>query len=235
MNKPIRLAVSNALGTFLEYFDYTLYGFSAPLIAHLFFPTKDRLSSLLLAWGIFFISFLVMPFGAVFLGHLGDRLGRRSVLTACILMMGIPTCAISFLPTYQQIGILAPILLTLCRILQGFAISGEFAGCSVYLYETARRYKGFLASITTCASGFGMLIASLWIFLFTHFQLIEHLVTSHYWRLPFVVAGLSIAVIGFYLRRSLLETPSFVEFLTLQKNLNRLYSQSLKMSLYPFW
>jgi len=212
MTRVSRLAISNTLGTFLEYFDYTLYGFSAPLIAHLFFSTKDRLSSLLLAWGVFFISFLVRPFGAILLGHLGDRLGRRNVLTACILLMGIPTCAIGFLPTYQQIGVLAPVLLMLCRILQGFAISGEFAGCSVYLYETAIRYKGFLASLTTCASGFGMLSASLWIFAFSQFGLSEHLVTNNYWRLPFIVAGLSIAIIGYYLRRSLPETPKFSEF-----------------------
>lgn len=228
MIRPYRLAVSNTLGTFLEYFDYTLYGFSAPLIAHLFFPTQDRVSSLLLAWSVFFISFLVRPFGAFLFGHWGDRIGRRKVLSACILLMAIPTCLIGLLPTYQQAGLFAPITLMLCRIAQGFAVSGEFAGCSVYLYEVGVKYKGFLASLTTCASGFGMLAASLWILFFTHYQLAEHFVAGSYWRIPFIVAGILIGIIGFYLRRLMPETLPFAEINAKKEILKQPFLQIVK-------
>jgi MHS family proline/betaine transporter-like MFS transporter len=212
-----KLAIASALGTALEYFDYTLYGFSAPLIATLFFPTHNHNSAILLAWAVFFISYLIRPFGALLFGHWGDRIGRRKALSITIILMALPTGLIGLLPIYNSAGMFAPILLIACRILQGFAVSGEFAGCSVYLYEITQTNKGFFSSITTCAGSIGIIASSLWVFCFAYFNFNSHFIQTNYWRTSFIMAGFLIAIAGYYLRKNMPETPDFVYLQKKQK------------------
>lgn len=195
-----RLLIGTLSGVFLEYFDYTLYGFSAPFIAHLFFPFKNPGTALLLTWAVFAISFLVRPLGAVIFGHIADRVGRKHVLVFTILLMCLSTIAIGFLPTYQTVGIFAPVFLLLCRILQGISVSTEYSGCSTYLLEFKKTHKGLLSGIITSASGFGVFAASLLVLLF-------HTIN---WRYPFIIAGVVVGALGFYLRLGLQETPEFL-------------------------
>lgn len=196
-----RQLVATLSGVFLEYFDYTLYGFSAPFIAHLFFPAENSLTSLLLIWAVFGISFLVRPFGAIIFGHFADRIGRRSVLMITIVLMSLATIAIGCIPTYEKIGFFAPITLLLCRILQGLAVSTEYSGCSTYLLEFKKSRKGLSSGIITSASGFGMFAASLLVLLF-------HTIN---WRIPFIIAGIVVGLLGFYFRIGLQESPEFLE------------------------
>ncbi len=188
-------------GVFLEYFDYTLYGFSAPIIASLFFPNEKPAIELLLAWMVFAISFLVRPVGAIIFGHIADRLGRRPILIATILLMSFSTTGIGLLPTYQTAGLLAPILLLCCRLLQGLAVSTEYSGCSTYLLEFKKSHQGLVSGVITSASGFGIFCASLLVLLFH----------QGHWRMPFIIAGLLVGVLGFYLRLGLMESPEFLK------------------------
>ena len=197
---PRRFYSSALLGVFLEYLDYTLYGFSAPYIAVDFFPAESRVVQLLLSWAIFSVSFLVRPLGAIIFGHLADRFGRRTILTYSILLMSSATLAIGLLPTFAHIGLLAPLALLLCRILQGLAVSTEYSGCSTYVLEFAQRRKGLDSGIITSASGFGVFAASGLVLLFG----------GQEWRWPFIIGGVVVGVLGFYLRRGIPESPQFL-------------------------
>ncbi len=194
-----KIYISGLLGVFLEYFDYTLYGFSAPFIASIFFPTEKPAIALILSWGIFALSFLVRPLGALILGHFADRLGRRKILMLTIMMMSVATIAMGLLPTYAQVGFFSPILLMLCRIFQGLAVSTEYSGCSTYLLEFSRRFRGLHSGIITSASGFGVFAAS---FVVLHFH--------HSWRAPFIFAGIIVGILGIYFRKNLVESPEFL-------------------------
>lgn len=204
--KFTKLFFSTAIGTFLEYFDYTLYGFSAPIIAHIFFPTANPALALLMTWGVFSISFVIRPLGAFIFGHYGDRIGRRKILSLSILLMAAPTIALGLIPSYATIGIVAPILLLLCRITQGLAISAESCGSAIYLIEMTKKYKGFVAGSMVSTCGLGIFASSLLVMAFSDhatFSFIEA------WRLPFIIAGTILGMVGVYLRVNLPETPEF--------------------------
>lgn len=205
-----RLVAANSIGTFLEYFDYVLYGFSVPLIASLFFPSDNPITSQLLAWCAFSVSFLIRPVGAALFGHYGDQLGRRKMLRISIVLMAISTTLLGLLPTYSQIGWLAGWLLIFCRLMQGFAISAEYNGSSIYLMEMTAQYKGLLAAISPCASGLGMIAASLLVVCFIQKTDNHASFSSIHWRIPFVIAGILMGGIGLYLRNNLPETPEFL-------------------------
>ncbi|HLB56563.1 MAG TPA: MFS transporter [Coxiellaceae bacterium] len=198
---PRRVFIGTLSGVFLEYFDYTLYGFSAPIIAKLFFPHENPMTELLLAWAVFAISFLVRPIGAIIFGHFADRIGRRIVLMITIFLMSVATLSIGLLPTYEKIGILSPILLILFRILQGLSVSTEYSGCSTYLLEFNRHRKGLLSGIITSASGFGVFAASFLVLLFHNIN----------WRFPFIIAAVLVGLLGFYFRLGLQESPEFLK------------------------
>ena len=145
----------------MEWYDFALFGFFAPVIGQLFFPSSNHLASLLETYGIFALGFLMRPLGGMIFGHIGDRLGRRKALALSVLLMAIPTTLIGLLPTYERIGVAAPMLLTLIRILQGLSVGGEYIGSMSFLGEhAAQGRRGFLTSWCTFSGTAGNLIGS---------------------------------------------------------------------------
>jgi MHS family proline/betaine transporter-like MFS transporter len=197
--------LAGAIGNVLEWYDFALYGYFAPVLASLLFPSDSRSLSLISAFGVFTVGFLARPLGAMLFGYWGDTLGRRHALAWSILLMAVPTCLVGLLPTYGTIGVLAPIALTLCRFLQGLSVGGEFTGSATFLVEHAAAsqrgyvgsWAGFSAQIgALLGSGVGALIAS---------SLTEEALHQWGWRIPFVRGGL-IAVAGWYVRTSVPES-----------------------------
>ena len=142
-----RTVVAGAVGNVLAWYDLGLFGFLAPILSPLFFPAADRLASLLATYGVFALGFLMRPVGGALFGHIGDRLGRKKALEWSVLLMALPTTVLGLLPTYAQAGLLAPLLLTLIRMVQGLSVGGEYIGSISFLGEhgPAQR-RGFLGS-----------------------------------------------------------------------------------------
>jgi len=195
---------AGAGGNLLEWYDFGIYGLLAPVLATIFFPPEDRVAALIGAYGLFAVGFAMRPIGGLVLGHLGDRLGRRFVLIFSVVLMGLATTAIALLPGYQTIGIAAPILLLILRLVQGFSVGGEFTGSVSYLVETAPQHRrGFAGSFANFGSTLGMLLAAgvsaLTVTLATEEQLARWA-----WRVPFFLGG-AIALGGYFLRRHMEE------------------------------
>jgi MHS family proline/betaine transporter-like MFS transporter len=200
--------LAGAIGNVLEWYDFALYGYFAPVFAALFFPSNSPSVSLISTFGVFAVGFLARPLGALLFGHWGDTLGRRNALAWSVLLMAIPTCVVGLLPTYGAIGVIAPIALTLCRFLQGLSVGGEFTGSATFLVEHAAAsqrgyvgsWAGFSAQIgALLGSGMGALIAS---------SLTDEALRQWGWRIPFIL-GSVIAVAGWYLRTRVSESPAF--------------------------
>ncbi len=203
-----RTLLAGAIGNVLEWYDFALYGYFAPVFAALFFPSNSPSVSLISAFGVFAVGFLARPLGAMLFGYWGDTLGRRNALASSILLMAVPTCLVGLLPTYETVGVIAPIALTLCRFLQGLSVGGEFTGSATFLVEHAAVSKrgyigswaGFSAQIgALLGSGVGALIAS---------NLADEALHQWGWRIPFIMGGF-IAVIGWYVRTGVPESPAF--------------------------
>jgi MFS transporter, MHS family, proline/betaine transporter len=142
-----RALLAGAIGNVLEWYDFALYGYFAPVFAALFFPSNSPSVSLISAFGVFAVGFLARPLGAMLFGYWGDTLGRRNALAWSILLMAIPTCLVGLLPTYETMGAIAPIALTLCRFLQGLSVGGEFTGSATFLVEhAAASQRGYVGS-----------------------------------------------------------------------------------------
>ena len=196
------------MGNVLEWYDFALYGFFAPFIAKQFFPSDDQVSSLLATFGVFAVGFFMRPVGAVIFGIMGDKLGRKRTLEISVIMMAIPTTLIGVLPTHEQVGILAPILLTLIRLIQGVSVGGEFTGSISYVVEQAPYgRRGFYSSWTVFSLLGGILLGSAVSGLVTNILTPDQML-SFGWRLPFFL-GIVIGAIGLYLRRGLDESPTF--------------------------
>jgi len=203
-----RVVISAAIGQFVEWYDFVVYAYVASVVATLFFPAEDRIASLLATFAVYAVGFVMRPVGGMLFGHLGDRLGRRGVLAAVILLMGGSTAAVGLLPTYQQIGIAAPILLVACRLLQGLSAGGEAMGSNALVAEHApehRRgmYVGFTYSFANLPAVFAALFVSLLSTVLTTdaFQ-------SYGWRIPFFIGGV-LSLVGLYIRRRVDESPAF--------------------------
>jgi MHS family proline/betaine transporter-like MFS transporter len=203
-----RTVLAGAIGNVLEWYDFALYGYFAPAFAALFFPSDSPSLSLISAFGVFAVGFLARPLGALLFGYWGDTLGRRHALAWSVLLMAIPTFLVGLLPTYETIGVLAPVVLTLCRFLQGLSVGGEFTGSAIFLVEHAaasqRGYVGSWAGFSAqlgalLGSGVGALLAS---------TFAEESLRRWGWRIPFVMGGF-IAVAGWYLRTRVSESPAF--------------------------
>jgi MHS family proline/betaine transporter-like MFS transporter len=196
------------IGNALDWYDFALYGTFAVIIGHLYFPNTDPTLSLMAAYGTYAAGFIMRPVGAVLFGYIGDKWGRKSSLAFSILLMAIPTACIGFLPTYAQIGIWAPICLTIIRLLQGLSLGGEFSGSITFLVEHAPvKKRGLVGSATVFSLAVGMLMGSVVATICSKSMSAEDL-QSWGWRIPFII-GIVIAVVGFYIRHYTDESPEF--------------------------
>lgn len=203
-----RAILSGWAGTSLEYFDFQLYGLAAALVLpQLFFPDASPAVGLLASFATYAVGFLARPLGAIFFGRLGDKHGRKMVLIVTIALMGVSTMGIGLLPTYHQVGWLAPLLLVILRIAQGFGAGAELAGASVLLAEYApEKRRGFIASFVAVGTNTGTLLASgVWLLLSMGGK--EWLLDFG-WRIPFI-ASILVALFALVIRRYLNETPVF--------------------------
>jgi len=205
-----KVVVASFIGNFVEWFDYGAYSYLAVVIALVFFPSDDLTQGLIWTFALFAVSFLVRPIGGFIWGHIGDRVGRRNALAWSILIMTASTVCIGLLPGALQIGVWAPALLLLFRVLQGFSASGEYAGASAYLVEYAPEGKrGIYAAVVPGSTAAGLLFGSLMATLLTA-TLSDAQMESWGWRLPFLLAA-PLGLIGVYIRRKLEDSPVFRE------------------------
>jgi MHS family proline/betaine transporter-like MFS transporter len=203
-----RAIVATSIGNMLEWYDFTVYALFAGYIAGNFFPSDDKNTRLLKTFLVFGLGFVVRPLGAVLIGNYGDRAGRKAALTLTILLMAAGTGIIALSPTYAAIGIGAPLLLLLGRVLQGFSAGGEIGGATAYLLESAEpEQRGRVASWLEASMGMANILGALAAFSVTA-VLSTSEVQAWGWRIPFIF-GLTIAPVGLYLRRSLDETDAF--------------------------
>lgn len=216
------LLVATLIGIVLEWYSYSLYGFFAPILAHVYFPNKDIFFSLMLVFASYAAGFVAGPLGAIFFGHLGDRYGRKFVLTRAITLMAIATGLIAILPSYQAIGYTAPLILTLLLMMQGFAVSGEDNASTITLIETfPPRYRALLGSAVGTASAIGILLSCIIGILVTNLHLPDWA-----WRYAFAL-GLLLGLIGLLLRLKCFESPIFTQI--------KLHQQIEKIPLLPLF
>lgn len=195
-----RTIAAGAIGSTLEWYDFGVYAFLAVVLAKHFFPTGDPTVSLIAAFGVFAGGYLMRPVGAVVLGHIGDRVGRRTALIIAVAVMGVATAAIAVVPTYETIGVAAPILLTTLRLLQGVAVGGEYTGAVVFLVEAAPARRRALIGAAALGSGvIGVLLASGAAALLTNLVTADAF-TDWGWRLLYAPAPL-LGLVGVLLRR----------------------------------
>lgn len=207
--RPHRLAgLASMAGTTIEWYDFFLYGTAAALIFNkIFFPALDPISGVLAAFATYAVGFLGRPLGGIVFGHFGDRLGRKSMLLLTLLMMGIPTIAIGLIPTYQQIGYWAAILLVAMRLLQGMAVGGEWGGAVLMAVEHAPPgRKGFYGSLPQTGVGAGLILSSLAMGAVARLPEADMLAWG--WRLPFLASILLLGV-GWLIRLKVPESPDF--------------------------
>lgn len=205
-----RAATASFLGNFVEWFDYAAYGYLATIIALTFFPQTDAATGLLATFAVFALSFIVRPIGGLVWGHFGDKYGRRSALAWSILIMTVSTFCIGLLPGYNHIGLWAPALLLLIRLVQGFSASGEYAGASAFLAEYAPQGKrGFYTSIVPASTAAGLLFGAVFVAGLHTLMTVENL-HDWGWRLPFLLAA-PFGLVGRYIRVSLQDSPKFLE------------------------
>lgn len=200
--------VAGSIGVLVHWFDWAVYAYMATTIAAIFFPETDRTAGLLATFAVFAVSFLVRPLGAIIFGRLGDRLGRKLTLSVVILAMAISTLVLGILPTYATIGMLAPILLIVTRIVQGLAAGGEFGSAAAFLGEfSPRTRRGFGCSWLEFGSLLGFLLASFAVFLLNQ-ALSPEQILEWGWRIPFLIT-VPLGFVGLYIRRKIEDTPEF--------------------------
>ena len=193
------------MGTVVEYYDYALYGFTAAILADQFFPLADPTIALIYTFGIFAIGSCAKPLGALIFGYLGDNKGRRYALRLSMIGIAIPTTIVGLLPGYEQWGWASPLILLICRFMQGLFVAGEYDGVSIYILEHVSEKKACLAnSLIGIAFSAGIYMASLFVALSQLPRL-----PDWSWRLPFLFAG-ALGIVTMYLRRYLTETPAFI-------------------------
>lgn len=206
----IRHIVAVAVGNALEWYDFAIYGYVAVTISKLFFPPATGWAPLLATFGLFAVSYVVRPVGGILLGHYADRYGRKAVLIFVISSMSVASAMIAAAPTYQMIGIAAPSLIVVARILQGLSAAGVFGSATAFLVEHAPpKSRGLYGSWQFSGQGAAVMLSGVVGMFVTHY-LDPHQLESWGWRLPFVF-GLLVGPIGVYIRFKLSETPEFLE------------------------
>ncbi|WP_406154909.1 MFS transporter [Streptomyces sp. NBC_01023] len=203
-----RNVAAGAIGVFVHWFDWAAYAYLAGTVATVFFPAEDKTTGLLAVFGVFAVSFGIRPIGAMVFGPLGDRIGRKRTLSLVIFMMSGATLTIGLLPGYGTIGVAAPVLLLVLRLVQGFAAGGEFGSAASFLAESApRRRRGFGVSWLEVGSLLGFLAGS-FVFLLLSTGLDDSQLSSWGWRIPFLIAA-PLGVIGFIIRNKIEDTPEY--------------------------
>src|SRR5580765_6292013 len=213
VNRPAQVLFASLIGTTIEFFDFYIYATAAVIIfPRLFFPASDPASATLASLATFAIAFIARPIGSAFFGHFGDRIGRKPTLVAALMTMGLSTVTIGLLPTYQTIGLAAPLLLALCRFGQGLGLGGEWGGAVLLAIENAppgkRAWYGMFPQLGAPAgfilSGGTFLLLSKW--------LTDEQFFSFGWRIPFLASSV-LVLIGLYVRLTITETPVFQDAL----------------------
>lgn len=203
-----KIIFSGMIGNALEWYDYALYGHCAIIISRLFFPFKETFIGLIATFGVFAAGFVIRPLGAIFFGYLGDQYGRKMALSSAILLMAIPTSFIGLLPTYEQIGLLAPILLIIIRLLQGLSLGGECSGAMVFLIEhSPPKHRSLIGSSIMCSTSIGILMGSLFATIISGIMPTEDF-ENWGWRILFL-SSFFIGGIGWYIRKSVHESPLY--------------------------
>jgi MFS family permease len=205
-----KVAFACYLGSTLEYYDFLLYGIAAALVfPQIFFVNLAPLLATLSAFATFAVGYFARPLGAVVFGHFGDKIGRKSILVITLLMMGASSVLIGFLPTYQQVGVAAPILLVLLRLIQGFAIGGEWGGATLMSMEHAKpKGRGLAVAIVASGGPSGAVLGTLVMMPFSSLPTEQFL--SWGWRVPFLLSAV-LVIIGMVVRMKVGETPEYVE------------------------
>jgi MHS family proline/betaine transporter-like MFS transporter len=207
-SSPRKVLVANSIGGFGEVYDFAIFAFSVPILAMHFFPSQDQASGVLSAFTVYAIAFFGRPLGGIMFGYLADRIGRMKVLTFTIFLMATGTATIGLLPTYEQIGVAAPILLFVCRLFQGMAMGGESTGSVSYVLESAPtgsrgRWVGTIYMFTFLPNAFTAMLL-----LLLQTMLTQEVYQDWGWRMPFLAGGL-IGILGFWLRKNLQESDEF--------------------------
>src|SRR6201989_3478343 len=206
--RELRKAVIAAtVGTTIEWYDFFLYGTAAGLVfGKLYFPNSNPLTATLLAFGTYFIGFAARPVGAAIFGHYGDRIGRKATLIATLLLMGIATFLIAFVPTYESIGIWGAVILTVLRLIQGIGVGGEWGGSVLLAMEWSRTHgqRGLVASWPQFGVPAGLFLANVAVLVFSTWSGDQFMVWG--WRIPFALSILLVGV-GLWIRLGILETP----------------------------
>ena len=207
---PLRAILASLIGNALEWFEYTLYAHFATIISVLFFPADGTYIRILMTFATFAVGLAARPIGGLIFGYIGDKYSRKKMLFVTMLLMSIPTLCIGVLPTYNDIGIAAPIILVILRVLQGIALGGEFGASCVYLYELAPpHWKSFYGTLPLTGLGSGLILSASTIFVFESI-FTEEEILNFAWRIPFFMSVFG-AIIALYIRRSLLETSDFIQ------------------------
>ncbi len=211
-----RAVVASTVGTVIEAYDFLLYVLVAPLVfAKLFFPSSDPLVGTLQAFGIYAVGFIARPIGAAFFGHFGDRIGRKVTLIATLLLTGLSTFAVGFVPSYASIGIWGAIILTLVRFIQGIGIGGEWGGATLIAMEWAKTnaHRGFITAWPQWGAPAGLFIANVMVIVFSAISGDQFLDWG--WRVPFWISIIMVGI-GMWIRLGILETPVFQRLLDQQ-------------------
>lgn len=208
-NSVRRVLAASMIGTTIEFFDFYIYATAAVIVfPQLFFPASDSSSALLQSFATFSIAFFARPVGAAIFGHFGDRIGRKATLVAALMLMGVSTVAIGFLPTYASIGVFAPLLLALCRMGQGLGLGGEWGGAVLLATENAPEGKRvWYGMFPQLGAPVGFFLAT-GIFILLAETLTDEQFFSYGWRIPFIASAL-LVIVGLFIRLRIAETPEF--------------------------
>lgn len=232
-NSKARVLFASLVGTTIEFFDFYIYATAAVIIfPHLFFPASSDSAAVLQSLATFAIAFIARPVGAALFGHLGDRIGRKATLVAALLTMGISTVCIGLLPTHAQIGLVAPLLLALCRLGQGLGLGGEWSGAVLLATENAPEGKrAWYGMFPQLGAPIGFILAT-GSFLTLGALMSEQAFMQWGWRIPFLASAI-LVMVGLYIRLKLHETPAFQKVLDKQKEVNvpfkEVFSKHLRM------
>jgi len=212
-----RAVIASTVGTTIEWYDFLLYSTVTGLVfGKLFFPHSDPLVGVLEAFAIYTVGFIARPIGAAIFGHYGDRIGRKATLIATLLITGLATFAVGFVPTYETVGIWGAVVLTIIRFIQGIGVGGEWGGSVLLAMEWARtnKHRGFIASWPQLGGPAGLLLANIAVLVFSAISGDQFLVWG--WRIPFMLSIVMVGV-GLYIRLGILETPAFQRIVAEQR------------------